>query len=87
MSDRVWIPSVPLPFQGWRTDRCSCGAKFRGRGRRHAYEIHYRREHQRGDTANDQAMMEISRAEAQALYAEVNADCQDDGQDNERVPE
>jgi hypothetical protein len=72
--DTVWIPAVPLPFLGWRTDRCMCGQKFRGKNRRAAYELHYRRAHQRGDTSDTQAFMEVERSEAQRIYAEVNAD-------------
>lgn len=75
VSDTVWVPAVPLPFLGWRTDRCSCGAKFRGRGRKHAYEIHYRRAHQRCDAPEDQVMMSMDRDQARLLYEEVNADC------------
>lgn len=70
----VWIPSVPLPLFGWRTDRCSCGMRFRGRGRQAAYELHYRREHQRGDTNLDAPQVGVTRAEAKRIYAEVNAD-------------
>jgi hypothetical protein len=53
MSDIVWIPAVPLPMLGWRTDRCKCGQRFRGKNRRAEYELHYRAEHQpfeNGDT-------------------------------------
>ena len=77
----VWIPAVPLPFQGWRTDRCVCGAKFRGRNRRAAYELHYRRTHERADSNGNKVQMSITRAEARAIYAEVNADSQTDGED------
>ncbi len=79
--ETVWIPAVPLPLQGWRTDRCSCGQRFRGKDRRHAYELHYRRDHQRGDTAENEAQMEVTRAEARRIYAEVNADTVSDGED------
>lgn len=68
----VWIPSVPLPLMGWRIDRCQCGAKFRGKGRRGAYELHWRREHERDDPGF--AQMGVTRAEAERIYAEVNAD-------------
>lgn len=70
----VWIPAVPLPLMGWRTDRCMCGTKFRGKQRRAAYELHYRRAHQRDDEAGDQVRMGVPRAEARRIYAEVNAD-------------
>jgi len=65
-AEMVWIPAVPLPLMGWRTDRCGeCGAKFRGRDRRHRYEIHYRRLHERHDS---DTMMEVTREEAQRIY-------------------
>lgn len=73
-SDTIWIQAVPLPLFGWRTDRCHCGAKFRGKGREHAYEIHYRRAHQRSDPNGNETKMSITRGEACALFAEVNAD-------------
>lgn len=69
MRDTVWIPAVPLPLIGWRTDRCYCGAKFSGRGRRERYEIHYRHEHEPGSDRN--VLMEVSRAEADRIYALV----------------
>jgi hypothetical protein len=80
--DTVWIPAVPLPLMGWRADRCVCGQRFRGRNRRAAYELHYRRAHQRGDSNGGDVQMEVTRAEAQRIYAEVNADLTDGGQDN-----
>jgi hypothetical protein len=75
-----------LPFLGRRTDTCICGQKFRGRKRRAAYELHYRRAHQRDDRVEAEpnsgySDMEVTRAEAQRIYAEVNADS-DDGEDN-----
>lgn len=74
-TDTVWIPAVPLPFRGFRTDRCMCGAKFRGKGAKAAYELHYRREHQRDDAAEgDGVQVAVTRAEARRIYAEVNAD-------------
>lgn len=73
--ETVWIPAVPLPLLGWRTDRCFCGAKFRGKGRKRAYEIHYRRAHQRDDMDPDQTvLMSMPREQARLLYLEVNAD-------------
>jgi hypothetical protein len=63
---------VPLPFLGWRTDRCTCGKKFRGKNRRAAYELHYRRTHEREHESF--ALMEVDRAEAKRIYDEVNAD-------------
>lgn len=72
--DIVWIPAVPLPFLGWRTDRCKCGQRFRGKGRRAAYELHFRRVHFRNDLPNDWPQAGVARAEAQRIYAEVNAD-------------
>lgn len=74
MSDTVWIPVVPLPLMGWRTDRCKCGKKFRGKNRKAAYELHYRREHHRSDPDPNAAQMEVTRDEARRIYAEVNAD-------------
>jgi len=72
--DIIYIAAVPLPFLGWRTDRCSCGKKFRGKNRQWEYEIHYRREHQNGDLnfAND-VQRSITRAEADRLYAAMVA--------------
>lgn len=70
MSEKVWIPAVPLPFMGWRTDRCFCGARFRGKNRRAAYELHFRRVHERHD-ANANVLMEVTREEAERIYAEV----------------
>jgi hypothetical protein len=70
----VWIPAVPLPFLGWRTDRCKCGQKFRGKNRRAAYELHYRRAHQRSDTNGNEPLMAVSRVEAMLIYERVNAD-------------
>lgn len=80
-TDIIWIPAVPLPFYGLRRVRCSCGETFKGRGREHAYEIHYRRAHQRGDTSENETQMSITRGEARALYAEVDADSVLDGED------
>lgn len=70
--DTVWIPAVPLPFLGWRTDRCVCGKKFRGKGRKAAYELHYRRVHEREHESV--ALMEVERVEAKRIYDLVNAD-------------
>lgn len=78
-TDIVWIPSVPLPLLGWRTDECWCGQKFRGKKRRAAYELHYRREHM-GDDRVDPGPnsgyvdVAVTRAEARRIYAEVNGD-------------
>lgn len=75
--DTVWIPAVPLPLMGWRTDQCvNCGVKFRGKTRRHDYEIHFRRAHQRASNtpASETVLMEVSRTYADMLYAEVNSD-------------
>jgi hypothetical protein len=69
--DRVWIPAIPLPFLGWRTDRCMCGQKFRGKNRRAAYELHYRRVHEQADP---NALMEVSRVEAMLIYERVRAE-------------
>jgi hypothetical protein len=74
VSDTVWIPVVPLPLQGWRTDRCTCGEKFRGKGRKAAYELHFRRVHLRNDLPDDWPQAGVPRVEAQRIYAEVNAD-------------
>lgn len=71
MNDEVWIKACPLPFIGLFTDTCSCGKKFRGRDRRHRYEIHWRREHEA--SAPNDTQQSISRADAEALYAEVRA--------------
>ena len=71
MTDEVWIKACPLPLIGLFTDTCSCGKKFRGRERRHRYEIHWRREHE--TAASGDTLMSISRTEADALYAEVHA--------------
>jgi len=80
--DMVWIPSVPLPFLGRWTDTCKCGQKFRGRQRRAAYELHYRRAHLRDDRVeagpnSGYSDMAVTRAEAKRIYAEVNADSPD----------
>lgn len=66
----VWIPVVPLPLMGWRTDRCMCGAKFRGRYRRELYELHYRSEHEDPDSP-DQVC--VTPAKAAAIYQAVAA--------------
>jgi hypothetical protein len=70
--DIVWIPSVPLPLLGWRADTCQCGAKFRGKGRRARYELHWRREHEPDDPGFSQ--MGVSRVEAQRIYAAVRGE-------------
>jgi hypothetical protein len=74
-SDIIWIQAVPMPLFGWRTDRCHCGEKFRGKDREHAYELHYRRVHHRESEASETSTQQsITRGEACALFAEVNAD-------------
>lgn len=72
MTDTVWIPAVPLPLQGWRTDRCSCGERFRGKERRERYELHWRLFHE-PDLPVDgpQCSMGVSRAEAEEIYQRV----------------
>lgn len=73
--ERVWIPAVPMPFLGWWTDRCMCGRKFRGKNRRPAYELHYRREHAgkiASDGTSNDPLMQVTRAEAERIYAEVH---------------
>jgi len=69
MTARVWIPAVPLPLQGWRTDRCGCGKKFRGRDRRAAYEMHWRVEHE--PSVDGCAQTETSWEDAYRIYYEV----------------
>lgn len=71
MSDVVWIPAVPLPLMGLRTDTCSCGRKFRGRGRRARYELHWRRVHE--PDGDGSAQMGVPRAEAERIYRKVRA--------------
>lgn len=75
-TDTVWIPAVPLPFLGWRTDTCmSCGQKFKGRNRRGAYQLHYRRCHEERERAReDQTQIGVTRAEAERIYAAVRGD-------------
>lgn len=73
--EKVWIPAVPLPFfRGWRyrVEQCVCGATFRGKTRRHDYELHYRREHESRDT-QEGVMMEVPLSEAVRIYNEVNS--------------
>ena len=67
----VWIPSVPLPLFGFFADTCGCGARFRGRNRKAAYELHYRRLHHRTDDSSAEVLVQVSRAEAERIYAEV----------------
>lgn len=70
--DTVWIPSVPLPFLGFRSNRCvSCGAKFTGTNRGHDYELHWRREHEKDDPVASAVLMEVTRDEAVRIYEEV----------------
>jgi hypothetical protein len=85
-SDIVWIPAVPLPLLGWRTDRCQCGKRFRGKSRRATYELHYRREHMSDDRAeagpdSGYADMAVTRAEAERIYDEVYAEVYADSAD------
>lgn len=69
-ADTVWIPAVPVPFLlGVMTNRCMCGEKFRGRGRGHDYEMHWRRVHERDHS--DGVMMEVPREKAARIYEEV----------------
>ncbi len=87
--DIVWIPAVPLPLLGAWRDRCKCGQRFRGKQRRSAYELHYRREHMDGDRAeagpnSGYTDMAVTRAEAERIYAEVYADRPSDGEDRAR---
>lgn len=79
--DTVWIPAVPLPFQGWRRVRCGkCGARFGGRrwfsrnafeSGMAAYELHYRAEHQWGE--NPDVQVEVPREKAAAILCDVLA--------------
>lgn len=75
--DIVWIPAVPLPLFGLFTDYCSCGRKFRSfdrAKRRDAYELHWRREHEK-DAVHDfgSVTVAVTRWEADQIYARVYA--------------
>ena len=72
MPDGVWIAAVPLPFIGTFTDKCSCGKRFWGRGRRRRYEIHYRLAHQDGNLRfPTDAMTEVSADHALELWLDM----------------
>jgi hypothetical protein len=74
--DTVWIPAVPLPLAGLLVDMCHCGEtffSFRRAKRRHAYELHYRRRHEPIDPIASRAQIEVTREEAERIYAEVRA--------------
>lgn len=69
--DVVWIPAVPLPFMGWRTDRCACGMRFRGRRHRARYELHWRLVHEGEVDRSGGAVVGVTRAEARSIYAQA----------------